>query len=242
MIIHPNRIISLLIALLVIASCRKPDNTTSVIEFSPESLSVLSTGIILESSTTTNPGAGAEPITGQPQSQVLNFTAPTAWTASIEATKAVDWLEVEPSSGPAGPVEMRVTAQPNETYEDRAATVIIKSGEASASFTVKQAGKLRPVEVMSVSLDHTDVSLTEGESLTLMATVSPDNAADKTVSWSSDNTAVATVDGDGKVTAVAGGEATITAKAGEKTATCKVTVTAKSAPEPEPEPQPAPAG
>ena len=170
----------------------------------------------------------------------MNFTAPAAWTASVEATKAVDWLTVEPSSGSAGSVEMKVTAQPNKTYEDRSATVTIKSGEASASFTVKQAGKPRPVEVTEVKLDKVELSLTEGESVTLVATVAPNDATDKTVSWSSDNTAVATVDDSGKVTAVAGGEATITAKAGEKTATCKVTVTAKVAPQPQPTPEPTP--
>ena len=46
------------------------------------------------------------------------------------------------------------------------------------------------------------------------------------MTWTSDKPAVATVDATGKVTAVAGGEATITAKAGDKTATCKVTVKA----------------
>ena len=44
------------------------------------------------------------------------------------------------------------------------------------------------------------------------------------MTWTSDNPAVATIDATGKVTAVAEGEATITAKAGDKTATCKVTV------------------
>ena len=56
--------------------------------------------------------------------------------------------------------------------------------------------------------------------------MAPDNATDKTVTWTSDKPAVATVDATGKVTAVAEGEATITAKAGDKTATCKVTVKA----------------
>ena len=54
--------------------------------------------------------------------------------------------------------------------------------------------------------------------------MAPDNATDKTVTWSIDKTSVATVDATGKVTAVAEGTATITAKAGDKTATCKVTV------------------
>ena len=80
------------------------------------------------------------------------------------------------------------------------------------------------VAVSSVSLDKTSLTLAEGESATLAATVKPDNATNKTVTWSSDNTSVATVDANGKVTAVAEGTATITAKAGDKTATCSVTV------------------
>ena len=58
----------------------------------------------------------------------------------------------------------------------------------------------------------------------MTATVSPSNASDKTVIWSSSNEQVAKVDASGKVTTVALGEAVITAKAGEKTAACKVTV------------------
>ena len=78
-----------------------------------------------------------------------------------------------------------------------------------------------------ITLDKTELVLIVGDAAAqLKATVAPDNATDKTVTWSSDKTSVATVDATGKVTAVAEGEATITAKAGDKTATCKVTVTA----------------
>ena len=58
----------------------------------------------------------------------------------------------------------------------------------------------------------------------LTATVMPDNADDKTVLWSSSNASVATVDNNGTVTAVSKGTATITAQAGDKQATCLVTV------------------
>ena len=81
------------------------------------------------------------------------------------------------------------------------------------------------IVVTSVTLDKTELALTVGDAAAqLKATVAPDNATDKTVTWTSDKPAVATVDATGKVTAVAEGEATITAKAGDKTATCKVTV------------------
>ena len=79
------------------------------------------------------------------------------------------------------------------------------------------------VEVTEVSLDKTELSLEVGEEATLVATVKPDDATDKTVTWSTSDSKVASVSG-GKVTAVSEGEATITAKAGDKSATCSVTV------------------
>ena len=86
------------------------------------------------------------------------------------------------------------------------------------------------IAVTSVSLDKTSLSLTVDETATLTATVSPDNATDKTVTWSSSNTSVATVSNNGLVTAVAEGSATITARAGDASATCSVSVTKQSVP------------
>ena len=78
------------------------------------------------------------------------------------------------------------------------------------------------VSATSVILDLTELTLSPGETATLKATVLPEDSTDE-VEWSSSDETVATVQ-DGVVTAVAEGEATITAKAGEKTATCKVVV------------------
>ena len=80
--------------------------------------------------------------------------------------------------------------------------------------------------VSSVALDKTSAELQVGKTLTLTATVTPDNATDKAVAWNSSNAAVATVDANGIVTAKAEGTATITATADGKTATCTVTVKA----------------
>lgn len=84
--------------------------------------------------------------------------------------------------------------------------------------------------VNKVSLDKTELALTVGDTQTLIATITPDDANNKNASWSSDKPSVATVDENGKVTAVAAGTANITVKTvdGEKTAVCTVTVTAKS--------------
>ena len=71
------------------------------------------------------------------------------------------------------------------------------------------------VLVESVTLGKTELALVIGEAdVTLTATVKPAEATDKTVTWTSSNPAVATVDETGKVHAVAAGEATITATAG----------------------------
>lgn len=78
------------------------------------------------------------------------------------------------------------------------------------------------ISAASVSLDLTELTLAPGETTTLKATVLPDDSTDK-VEWSSSDETIATVK-DGEVTAVAEGEATITAKAGDKTATCSVKV------------------
>ena len=84
--------------------------------------------------------------------------------------------------------------------------------------------KAPDISVTGISLDKTSVSLKKGETTTLKATVKPDNATNKAVTYTSSNTKVATVNSSGKVTAVGGGKATITAKSGSKTATCTVTV------------------
>ena len=87
----------------------------------------------------------------------------------------------------------------------------------------------RPVvDVTGIALNKTALSLKVGAAETLTATIAPENATDKTVTWTSSKPEVATVDANGKVTAVVVGEATITAVAGDKTAECKVTVSKKS--------------
>lgn len=81
------------------------------------------------------------------------------------------------------------------------------------------------VDVTAITLDQTAVELLEGATVTLVATVAPENATDKTITWTTSNEAVATV-ADGVVTAVAAGEAVITAQAGNVTATCTITIKA----------------
>jgi uncharacterized protein YjdB len=108
-----------------------------------------------------------------------------------------------------------------------AATITVTSN-ADNTKTATCVVTVTPVAVTGVSLNKTTTSITTGETETLTATVLPANATDKTVTWSSSNTGVATVSQSGVVTGVAGGSAVITVTSNAdntKTATCAVTVT-----------------
>lgn len=81
--------------------------------------------------------------------------------------------------------------------------------------------------ITNITLNHTEVVLTEGEELALAITTIPDDADRNLISWSSSNRNVATIDNTGKVTAIAPGIAIITAMANDGsgvTASCEVTV------------------
>ena len=82
------------------------------------------------------------------------------------------------------------------------------------------------IPVSYVNLNSTSLKLYEGDIAQLTATVGPKDANDKTVVWSSDNPAVASVDQTGLVTAHSAGTAKVTAAAGGKSGTCTVTVSA----------------
>ena len=93
-------------------------------------------------------------------------------------------------------------------------------------FTIAPATVTVPQGVTGVSLDKTTLTLAVNDTGKLTATVTPDNATNKNVTWKSSNTSVATVSADGTVTAKNAGTATITVTTadGGKTATCTVTV------------------
>ena len=127
------------------------------------------------------------------------------------------------------------------TVDGAGRVTAVKAGEAVVTVTTEDGGKTatckvtvkaKVIGVTEVTLDRTELTLTEGETETLTATVRPDNADNRKVTWSSDKTEIATVDGAGRVTAVKAGEAvvTVTTEDGGKTATCKVTVKAKAVP------------
>lgn len=101
-------------------------------------------------------------------------------------------------------------------------TAKTKSGvTAECTITVKD----KAVEVSSIKLNSNGISLNEGNTYQLVATVLPENATNKTLTWSTNNPSVATVSSSGKITAVSIGKATITAKASNGVIiTCAVSV------------------
>lgn len=105
--------------------------------------------------------------------------------------------------------------------------VATNSPQSSVTSTIAEVTVTAPVAAGSVTLDKTSASVKQGKCITLTATVAPENATNKNVTWSSDNESVATVNNKGVVTGVAPGSAQITAKTvdGSHTASCTVTVT-----------------
>ena len=145
-------------------------------------------------------------------------------TATVEPNNAtnrnVTWSSDNPSVATVNNGVVSAVSEGTATITVTAQGDSTKS--ASCTVTVTAAA----VPVTGVTLNKTSTSLYVGDTETLTATVAPDNATDKTVTWTSSNPSVATVE-NGVVTAVAPGTAviTVTTEDGAKTATCTVTVT-----------------
>ena len=105
------------------------------------------------------------------------------------------------------------------------ATITAIAGGKEATCEITVIAKVIPVA--GIALDKSTAEVTEGDKVTLVATVTPDDATDKTVTWETSDATIATV-ADGVVTTLKAGEVTITAKAGDKSATCVITVNAKA--------------
>lgn len=146
---------------------------------------------------------------------------------SIEAT-------VSPADATNVEVSYASTDETVATVDKDGRVQVLQPGECDITTTLMQDGekvteKTTHVkafyEVESITLDSNEGKLTVGNSHTIKATVAPEEvAAETTIEWSSSNEKVATVDENGKVTAIAAGEATITATAGQESANYEVTV------------------
>ena len=145
----------------------------------------------------------------------------TSYTIEIESS-AQSWLHfVETRAMQSGTLVFSVDANKGEARTGKA-TVKDNDGKVEPiTLTFEQEPY---IAVTSVQLSPEAAELEVGETLALTVTVLPENATDKTVTWSTDNASVATVTEDGTVTTVAQGTATITAAAGEAKASCVITV------------------
>ena len=149
------------------------------------------------------------------------------------ANKAVFWTssapgvaKVDPSSGiitavSSGTAEITVTTKNKGKTAKCTVTVSAPSSNPDPSIPSEDA-------VTSITMTPKTLSLETGKTGTLSVTAAPATATNYTVTWTSSDSAKATVDNNGLVTAVAAGSATITAKVGEFSDTCVVTVTAAS--------------
>ena len=145
---------------------------------------------------------------------------------------------VEATVSPADATDVKVsyasTDEAVATVDKDGRVQVLQPGECDITTTLMQDGekvteKTTHVkafyEVESITLDSNEGKLTVGNSHTIKTTVAPEEvAAETTIEWSSSNEKVATVDSNGKVTAVSSGNATITATAGEESANYEVTV------------------
>ena len=151
-------------------------------------------------------------------SETADTTTSDSETASSDATVSEPTAESEQVFEPLE----QETAEPEDTTD----TEVLDPDFATLMEDLKAETKVVvTTKVDAVTLSQNEGILNVGKSVTLAATVTPEEiAADTTVTWSSSDEAVATVDSNGNVTAVATGNATITATAGEESATCDITV------------------
>lgn len=139
--------------------------------------------------------------------------------------KEINWSSSDPSVASVDSSTGEVTAVAPGTASISCTTA---DGSVTASCTVTVEAAV--VRVSDVSLDSQTLTLKEGETATLTASVSPSDATDRSVSWFSSDPSVASVDSStGEVTALSAGTAIITCKTtdGGKTASCEVTVEKK---------------
>ena len=198
-------ILNVFVALALLTACNKQPETISV------------TGITL------NP-TSYELIEGE------SVTITATVTPSDAANKNVQWSSSNPdilvSNGTVTtsfkPGAATTTVNGREMLGKGTITAKTEDGGKTATCEITVFAKT--IAVTGISLSEDDLFLDKGQSYTLKATVVPDNATNKTVQWTTSNASVANVDQNGTVNAISSGNATITASAGDKSATCAVSV------------------
>ncbi len=151
----------------------------------------------------------------------------TSTVAPSNATnKAVSWKSSDASVASVDN-SGKVTA-----VKAGSATITVTTTDGSKTATCSVTVTAKTIEVNDVGLDKSEMEMVAGDSYQFTVTLKPDNASDKTLSWSSSDENVATVDNSGKVTAISEGKVTITVKTSNpaQSASCDITVKAASIP------------
>lgn len=201
-----------------------------------------------ETGTVTAVAAGEAEITAAVKDTEMQDVCIITVKVSAKELKVPDTLEVKLNDTDETAIEAKCEPEDASNIsfdfassDEEVATVdkdgkvkVLKAGECDITTTLMQDGEKVTeetthvkafYEVESITLDSNEGKLTVGNSHTIKATVAPEEvAAETTIEWSSSNEKVATVDSNGKVTAVSSGNATITATAGEESANYEVTV------------------
>ena len=183
-------------------------------------------GTIINNGTLTGEVGGSGTVTPKITTDSLpNGTVGESYTATLEATgNNITWSASGLPAGLTLNSDGTITGTPTA---EGTSTVTVKAENSAGSTSKDYTLNIKPatVSVTGVNLNKTSLPLTVGGTETLIATVKPDTATDKSVTWESSDSDVATVE-DGTVTAKGAGEATITVKTvdGGYTATCAVTV------------------
>lgn len=146
------------------------------------------------------------------KNQSLTLTPVLTPTDADQAT--LNWVSSDPSvasvnHGVVSPLKEGTT------------TITASFGNISASTTVK----VKEIHIDSITIDSSVSEVLKGKTIALSASISPTNTTDDaTITWSSDDDTIATVDGNGVVSGLKEGTVTITAQAGSKTDTVSITV------------------
>ena len=161
----------------------------------------------------------------------LNQTA-----VSLKATETAELsVNILPATTTNKAVTWKSQNEAVATVDTNGVVTAIAVGETTITVTTADGSNLSatckvtvvPTPAASITLNTTAVTLKATETATLTTTILPATTTNKAVTWKSDNEAIATVDANGVVTAIAVGEANITATTTDGTnlsATCKVTV------------------
>lgn len=165
--------------------------------------------------------------TGISMPDTVTLSMGTNINASVEAT-------VVPEDATDVVIEYVSSDEAIATVDNTGYITAVAAGEADITASVVDTGLAATCHVIvtpaieSLDISKSSMTMKPGATNTLSVTVSPEDANISGMTWTSSDEAVATVDQEGNVTAVADGTATITATIGETTATCDVTVSSKT--------------